>query len=106
MLGQLVRGNALLACGNEVHGHEPLDEWQLGVLQQRADKTGEVPSALLAAELAVLARHAMVTSAIRAHDIAVQPAALCDGLPALFLGGEVRSEGNDVVKTGEIYYNQ
>ena len=72
-------------AANQVHGNEPLEKFHLRVLKYRANKTGEVPTALSATESPVLSLTAMVSSAVWAYDVSVRPSAVYDGVSALFL---------------------
>lgn len=94
--------DTFLVTADEIHSQEPLDEWQLGVLEDSTDKAGEVLATGLATELAVLANGTMVSSAIGTYNVTVSPTRLDDGLLALCVRGEVGREGNDVVELLEI----
>ena len=54
-----------------VHGHEPLDERELRMLEDGADQDGEVLSATCAAEQPVRTAEATVLSAIRTDIVPV-----------------------------------
>lgn len=91
-------------AANQVHGNEPLEKFHLRILEYRAHKTGEVPSALPATESSVLSLTAVVSAAVWAYDVSVQPSAVYDGVSALFLRIEVHCQGNEVVELAEIYH--
>ena len=70
---QLMAADAFLVAAYEIHRHEPFDERDLCVLENRANETGEVLSALWAAETVVVACFAVVATAIGANDVSVRP---------------------------------
>ena len=54
---------------SEVHGGEPLDKRQFGVLEYRANEDGKVVQAVRTSELSVRTRMAVVLSAIGADNV-------------------------------------
>jgi len=74
---------------DKVHSQEPLDEWQLGILEDSTNKAREILATVLATELTVLASHTVMTTTIGAYNITVSPSTLDDGLLALVISIEV-----------------
>jgi len=84
--------DTLLVGRDKVHCQEPLDEWQLGVLEDSTDKAGKVLVALSAMETSILGHLAMMLATIRTNNvllIANTPTALNDDLLALLVRSEI-----------------
>jgi hypothetical protein len=78
---------------DKVHSNEPLDKWQLGILENCANETREILVAPCAMVTSILGHLAMVLATIRANNVLLvtnTPTCLSDGLLALVIRGEVR----------------
>ena len=60
-------------AADKVHGHEPLDKRQLGILEDSAHETGEVLETVVATETSVTTLGAMVCATIGANHVTVSP---------------------------------
>ena len=100
-----MRGNALFVAADKVHGHEPLDKGQFGVLEDSTDKAREVLEAVVATETSVTTLGAMVVSAIGANHVTVRPTRFDDGLLAFLLAVEVGCETDNVVELCEVNHS-
>jgi hypothetical protein len=70
---------------DKVHSQEPLDKWQLGVLEDSTNEAREILATVLATEFTVLASHTVMTTTVRAYNITIRPSTLDDGLLALIV---------------------
>jgi hypothetical protein len=70
---------------NKVHCQEPLDKWQLGILEDCTNKAREILATVLATELTVLASHTVMTTTVRAYNITIRPSTFDNGLLALIV---------------------
>jgi hypothetical protein len=80
---------------DKVHSNEPLDKWQLGILEDCANETRKVLVALCAMVTSILGHLAMVFSTIRTNNVLVvtnAPTCLSDGLFALVIRVEICCE--------------
>jgi hypothetical protein len=68
-----MRGNTLLMRRDEIHGNEPLNERNLRILKDCANKDRKVPSTVWATILSILASLAMVSTAIGAYNVTIRP---------------------------------
>lgn len=103
---QLMGRNALLVATDKVHSHEPLDEWNLRVLEDGSDKHGEIALAVVAAVTAVGAFYAVVASAVRANDVALAPTGVADCTDAALLGVEVLGDCENGVEVREVNHSK
>ena len=88
-----IQANTLLMTADKVHCNEPLDKWQLGVLEDCANETRKVLVALSAMETSILGHLAMMLATIWANNVllvANTPTCLSDGLLALVIRVEIR----------------
>jgi len=69
----LIGTDTLLVRRDKVHSQEPLDEWQLGILEDCTNEAREVPSTSLATELTIFAYNAMMTTTVGANNVTVRP---------------------------------
>jgi hypothetical protein len=90
---------------DKVHSQEPLDKWQLGILEDSTNETREILATVLATELTVLASHAVMTTTVGAYYITIRPTTLDDGLLAFLVRVEIRGEGDNAIELLEIYHN-
>ena len=90
---------------DKIHSQEPLDEWQLGILEDSTNETREILATVLATELTVLASHAVMTATVRTNNITIRPTTFDDGLLALLVRVEIRGEGDNAIELLEIYQN-
>ena len=80
---------------DKIHSQEPLDKWQLGILENCTNETRKVLVALSAMEAAILGHLAMVLAAIWANNVLLltnTPTTFDDGLLALLIRGEIRGK--------------
>jgi hypothetical protein len=82
---KLVGTDTLLVRRDKVHSQEPLDEWQLGILEDSTNEAREILATVLASELTVLASHTVMTTTVRAYYVTVRPSTLYDGLFAFLV---------------------
>ena len=97
--------DTLLVAADKIHSQEPLDKWQLGILEDSAYQAREILATVLATELTVLAYHTVMTTTVGANDITISPTTFNDGLLALLVRVEIRGEGDNAVEFLEIYHN-
>jgi hypothetical protein len=90
---------------NKVHSQEPLDKWQLGILEDSTNEAREIFTTRLATKFTVLASHTVMTTTVGANHITIRPTTLDDGLLALLVRVEIRGEGDNAVELLEIYHN-
>ena len=86
---QLIAADTFLVRGYEIHCHEPLDKWQLGVLEDCANQAREVPATALAAKLSVPANDTVMATTVRADYIVIAPSLFDDGLLTLLVRSEI-----------------
>ena len=87
--------DALLMAADKVHCNEPLDKWQLGVLEDSINERRKVLVALCAMVTSILRHLAMVFATIRANNVLLvtnAPTCFSDGLFTLVIRGEVRGK--------------
>lgn len=89
---QLHRGYTFLVAGDKIHGEEPLDKRNLGILEDSTYGDGEVRLAVAAMESSVSTADTMVLPAERTDNVILIPTGFEDSLAALVLGVKVRSE--------------
>jgi hypothetical protein len=90
---------------DKIHSQEPLDEWQLGILEDSAYQAREILATVLTTELTVFASHTVMTATVRTNNITISPSTFDDGLLALLVRGEIRGEGDNAIELLEIYHN-
>jgi hypothetical protein len=87
--------NTLLVAADKIHGNEPLDEWQLCVLEYCTNKARKVLVALSTVVTSVLGHLAVMLATIGANNvlfIPTTPTTLYNGLLALLIRSEIRCE--------------
>jgi aspartate/glutamate racemase len=80
--------DTLLVRRYEIHSNEPLDEWQLCVLEDSTNEARKVLVALGAMETSILGHLAVMLATIGANNVLLcsnTPTALKDGLLALVI---------------------
>jgi hypothetical protein len=80
--------NSFLVAADKIHSNEPLDEWQLCVLEDSTDKARKVLVALNTVETSVLGHLAVMFTTIRANNVLFipnTPTTLYNGLLALVI---------------------
>jgi hypothetical protein len=90
---------------DKIHSQEPLDEWQLGILEDSAYQAREILATVLTTELTVFASHTVMTATVRTNNITISPSTFDDGLLALLVRVEIRGEGDNAIELLEIYHN-
>jgi hypothetical protein len=96
-------GNTLLMAADKVHGNEPLNQRQFGVLEDSTHETRKVLEAVVATEATIATLAAMVCAAVGANHVAVAPTRIDDCLLAFLLGIEIGGERNDVVESAKVH---
>ena len=99
---QLNGRDSLLVAGDKVHGNEPLAKGYLRVLEDCADKDGEILTAVRTTEGTILTSIAMVFSTERTDNILLVPTGLEDSLAAFFFSGKVVCEFEYGVESAEV----
>jgi len=77
---------------DKVHSQEPLDKWQLGILEDSTNEARKVLVASCAMETSILGHLAVMFTAIRTNNVLFitnTPTTLYDGLLALLVRGEI-----------------
>lgn len=87
---------------NKVHCKEPLDERNLGILEDSTNGNGKVRLAVAAMESSVSTAYAVMLPAEGADNVILAPTGFEDSLAALVLGVEVRSEFVDAIEMTEV----
>ena len=98
--GELCGGDALFVVDNQVDGLKPLEQFELGVLEDRPDEHGKSTLAVLASVATVLPVIDGGTTAVGADGLAV-PSLLGEEVDALPVVGEVPGQGFECPELGQ-----